>query len=99
MERGATDWVRRSNRRRTNLTGSARRADGSVFRILVSNLSYEGCHLWSEAGLEKGELLELSLAGVSDMQAQVRWVTGDRAGVKFMTGDSVADERRARLGV
>ena len=99
MIRSAKDWVWRANRRRTSLAATMMRADGSTMRVLVSNLSYEGCHLWSEAELEKGELLELCVAGMSLIRAQVRWVAGDGVGLKFITGDSVVDERRARLGV
>lgn len=99
MERSTEDWVRRATRRRANLTGSARRANGFTMRVLVSNISYEGCELWSGSELRKGELIQLCLAGMSIIKAQVRWVRGDSVGVKFVTGDSVPDERRARLGV
>ena len=99
MERGTQDWVWRANRRRSNLTGIARRSDGSELRVLVSNISYDGCHLWSGGDLQKGELIELCVTGLSLIRAQVRWVRDDSFGVKFVTGDSVSDERRARLGV
>lgn len=99
MERSTQDWVWRAKRRRTNLTGTARRVDGSQLRVLVSNICYDGCHVWSGGDLQKGELIELCVTGMSLIRAQVRWVRGDSVGVKFVTGDSVPDERRARLGV
>lgn len=99
LDRGAADWVWRSNRRRANIAGSVKRADGSAVRVLVSNISYEGCHPWCDGDLQKGELIGLCLNRMSVMQAQVRWVRGDGAGLKFITGDSVVDDRRARLGV
>jgi PilZ domain len=99
VDRGVRDWVWRAKRRRTDMTGTARRADGSALRVLASNISYEGCHLWTHGELDKGEMVQLCIAGMSLIRAQVRWATGDGAGVKFVTGDSVADERRARLGV
>ena len=34
---------------------AANRADGSPVRVLISNISYEGCHLWSESGTEQGD--------------------------------------------
>ena len=99
MERSSQDWVLRSNRRETSLHGIVKRADGSTLRVLVSNISYEGCHLWCEGELERGELVELNVTQMKLMRAQVRWVSGDSAGAKFITGDSVVDERRARLGI
>ena len=43
--------------------------------------------------------MTLSPTGTGVINAQVRWVAGDKAGVKFVTGDSVVDERRVRIGV
>jgi hypothetical protein len=99
MERETADWVWRTSRRRTNLAGIAKRGDGSAVRVLVSNLSYEGCHILGEGQLQKGEVIDLSLPRMSVIQAQVRWATGDSAGLKFIICYSVGDERRARLGV
>lgn len=99
MERNDKDWVRRANRRPTHLRGTASRPGGALVRVLLSNITYDGCHLWCEGELEKGELLQIRVEGLSVMPAQVRWASGDRAGVKFVTGNSAVDARRARLGV
>lgn len=67
--------------------------------VTVSNLSYEGCELRSAHGFTKGETVRLSLPNAGKIQGHVRWVKGDCAGVRFLTGDSVPDARRARLGI
>ena len=99
MEREPIDWLPRAARRRVSLTGMARWGDGSSSKVLLSNLSYQGCHLWSERQLTYGETVTLMLPGYGSMDAQVRWVAGDSAGVRFLTGSSAVDDRRARIGV
>jgi hypothetical protein len=67
--------------------------------VLVSNISYQGCHLWSDHEFENGETLALTLPNYGDIDGQVRWVSGGSAGVRFLTGSSAKDDRRARIGV
>lgn len=98
MKREPADWVPRAGRRRASLTGVGRWDDGSSARILVSNISYEGCQIWSDHDFSCGETLELALAGHSNIKAQVRWTMNGRAGARFLTGN-LADDRRARIGV
>ena len=63
------------------------------------NISYDGCHILAEDELEVGEALNLSVDAMSVIEAQVRWVDGGRSGLKFVTGASAVDARRARIGV
>jgi len=42
-------------------------------------------------------MLRLPDRGV--IRAQIRWVRNGKAGARFLTGDSVVDARRARIGV
>lgn len=99
MEREQIDWLPRAVRRRANLTGMARWDDGSSATILVSNISYEGCHLWSDHEFVSGETVRLVLPRHGTIDAQVRWVSAGNAGVRFLTGGSAVDDRRARIGV
>jgi hypothetical protein len=98
MEREQQDWLSRAARRNVSLTGSARRADGSNLRLLVSNLSYEGCTVFSEKRLLMGEVVKVTVPGLGMLDAQVRWTAEDKAGLSFLLGKSVQEERRARLG-
>jgi PilZ domain len=99
VEREIIDWSTRTPRRRVSLRGVARWADGSSATVLVADLSYQGCRLWSDHDFECGETLALVLPTHGTIEAQVRWVAGGSAGVRFLTGDSAKEDRRARLGV
>jgi hypothetical protein len=99
MQREAIDWVSRGPRRSARLTGSAQWADGREATVLVTNLSYLGCRIFTDRDLVKGETVRLTLPGLGEMHAQVRWIRDGSAGVKFLTGDSARDLRRARLGI
>ena len=99
MDRQPADWTERAPRRGISLTGLAVREDGQSRRVLVSNLSYQGCHLWSDAEFEVGETLQITLPQKGELAAQVRWSKDGRVGLRFLTGQSASDERRARLGV
>jgi hypothetical protein len=81
-----------------SLQAGARRGDGSVLRLLVTNLSYEGCTVLGERSLEIGEVVNVTVPGLGAMDAQVRWVCEDKAGLSFLLGKSVQEDRRARLG-
>ena len=99
MEREPIDWSSREYRRRVSLIGSASRGDGLSVRVLVTNLSYAGCQLQSDKALSRGEMIQLSLPNMGNMNGQVRWVSDVKCGVRFLGGASAKDERRARLGV
>jgi hypothetical protein len=99
VEREKKDWIWRAFRRAVSLSGTAQRADGSTVRVLVSNISYQGCRLWSEGGFEPGEAITLCVSQMSRIKGHVRWISGDSVGLKFLTGDSAVDDRRARIGV
>lgn len=100
MKREEFNQVSRNDPRRdVRLAAAAFWIDGSSAAVQVSNLSYSGCELQSKHPFKQGETIGLALPGMGKILAQVRWVESDRAGARFLTGDSAADERRARLGV
>ena len=100
MERQKQDWqVREAPRRTVSLVGTVQVACGKQIRILIQNMSYQGCRFLSEHAFEVGEAIGLAVPGMGQVRAQVRWVKGDLAGVRFLLGNSAAEDRRARLGV
>lgn len=99
IQRDQTDWSPRSARRPARLIGLIRCSNVASATVLVSNLSYSGCQVWSDYEFVQGETVELVLPGRGEIQAQVRWLDGPKAGLKFLTDDLLADARRARLGV
>jgi hypothetical protein len=99
MKRELIDWKTRAVRRKLALPGTAVSAQGRAFKILLSNISYEGCHLMAEHDLSVGEVIQIDIPGMGRMQAQVRWSSDDHAGVRFLLGKSSTEDRRARIGV
>jgi hypothetical protein len=99
MDREPSDWSGRPGRPPTTHNATNCLCDGSEARSLVTNLSYDGCQLVTEAVLSVGETLVLILPGRGSIDAQVRWIADERAGVRFLTGTSPSEQRRARIGV
>jgi hypothetical protein len=99
MNRELIDWKVRPIRRKLALPGTASSSNGRSFKIMLSNISYEGCHLLAEYDLMVGEVIEVEVPGMGRMQAQVRWASEDQAGVRFLLGSSITEARRARIGV
>lgn len=99
MKRELIDWKVRPIRRKLALPGRACSADGRSFKIMLSNISYEGCHMLAEYDLSVGEVIQVDVPGMGRVQAQVRWASEDQAGVRFLLGKSTTEERRARIGV
>ena len=54
MEREQIDWQDRDIRRKASLVGTAIRDDGTSQKVVVTNLSYHGCHLFSEESMQPG---------------------------------------------
>jgi hypothetical protein len=98
IERPLSSWVKR-DRKSMSLTGVAYRADGSWMRVHMTDLSYDGCKLLTEELLDIGETVTLVMPHMQQTKAQVRWIKDQTAGVRFLHGSSVADDRRARIGV
>ena len=99
MRQVAVDWVKRSGRRSVSLIGTAELPSGTSTRVLLSDLSYEGCQLVAEEDIEVGEVLRLTIPDMGTMQAWVRWVADGKVGLRFALGGSATDDRRLRIGV
>ena len=52
--------------------------------VLVADLSYTGCQIYSPEPFQAGELFELRVVKRGLVQAEVRWARGDRAGARFI---------------
>lgn len=92
-------WIKRNERRDVNVRAVAYLSDGTAIDVRVTNISYEGCQLEAEQMLPIGEKLKLALPSLGEAPAQVRWSIGSKAGLYFLLEESLADERRARIGV
>jgi hypothetical protein len=77
-----------------NVAGIASRFDGSKVRVRVLNISYEGCQLETEKMMLVGERVKLSLPGLGEILAEVRWTTRGRAGARFVVETPLLAEKR-----
>jgi hypothetical protein len=75
----------RADRRDVALTGFLVRSIEQVpWEVSLSNLSYGGCRLQTDAKLKRGEAVRLSVAGRGKIDAVVRWTRGASAGLSFL---------------
>ena len=93
------DWANRKDRRQVRVTAVAYLADGTAVAVRVTNISYEGCELETDATLPIGEKLKIALPRLGEIYAQVRWALEGKAGIHFLLEEAVADERRSRIRV
>jgi hypothetical protein len=76
------DHSLRDERHPVDMRGLATLEDGRTMAVLLVNLSYDGCAVESAVPLTEGSALLLTTCGGS-IEAQVRWVSGRTAGLRF----------------
>jgi hypothetical protein len=58
--------------------------NGIRTRVLLSNLSFDGCRLKARSGFEVGERLTLLIMELgAELPGTVKWVAGGQVGVRF----------------
>ena len=77
----------RHERRPVELSGYAVLSDGSTIAIALVDLSYEGCKVRTEAALDPGDRMKLSVFHRGLIEAEVRWCKDGIAGLIFSTYD------------
>ena len=78
------DWVGRKDRHPVAVDAIVQRADGSTSPAKVTNCSEEGCRLESDEDFRIGELLQIAIPRMGQLQAQVRWALHGSAGARFL---------------
>lgn len=76
-------FTERADRRDVSLRGFALSAKHDA-DIMVSDLSYTGCQLCSDAKFRKGEIVELRILKRGAIEAEIRWSDDGRAGARFI---------------
>ena len=79
-----------------NIAGIAHRRDGTKIRVHMVNLSYSGCKLVTDQPLIIGEEVRLAMPRLPLITAEVRWTTGEEAGLRYV-GSSEADDRQTEI--
>lgn len=82
MHDNPSNWSRLSGRRPVELRGYAL-AEGLDVDVKVSDLSYDGCQIRSEHEFGIGDRFELRIIGRGGIDAEVRWVADECAGLRF----------------
>lgn len=90
-------WPERRDRRQVYVTAVAYLPDGTPIAVRLTDISYEGCQVETDAMLPIGEKLKLALPRLGDISAQVRWALPGKAGMRFLLEESLADDRRSRI--
>jgi uncharacterized protein YabE (DUF348 family) len=58
-------------------------SNGSEQPVSISDVSLEGMQLASKVALSAGDRVSIRLPDRTTVRAEVRWVRGDRAGLRF----------------
>ena len=81
----------RAPRRNVELGALALRINGTQALITVSNLSYDGCELRSRDKFRNGEKLRLNLPRLGQIEAEIRWCNGGKAGARFLLDEALSE--------
>jgi hypothetical protein len=76
-------WVARARRRGVALEATIFRTDGTSVHARLSDISYDGCRVSTPQPLKVGELLIVRVLDLGQIDAEVRWVEGQNAGLLF----------------
>ena len=79
-------FVSRDDRRPVSLRGFAL-SDTRDSDVVLSDLSYGGCHIRSADAFEQGETFELRVLKRGTSNVEVCWVRDDCAGARFVGSD------------
>ena len=77
-------WVGRKDRHPVTVDAIVRRADGSTSSVKLTNCTDEGCCLESGDDFLIGERLDIAIAHMGELKAQVRWALPGSAGARFL---------------
>ena len=93
-QRQAIPQTRRATRFRSQTRAMVRSSHGDRSKALVCDVSVHGCCLQTDAAwLRLGQFVTLRLSSDWSIQAIVRWVRDERAGVEFLRPISDIDAR------
>ena len=58
-------------------------ADGSRTGARITNMCYDGCEMDGIA-MDVGDAVKLDLSGLGKVEAEIRWVIGDKGRARFV---------------
>lgn len=82
-------WVGRKDRQSVAIDAVVHRSDGSTLAVRLTDVSEEGCRLEGEETLAIGEKVEIAVARLAPVKAQVRWALPGSAGTRFLQDSDI----------
>jgi len=76
--------IKRAPRVDTNIDAALTDSDGGRMKVVVLDISREGCRLETDGTLQIGEEIELHVPRYGTFPAKVRWALGNEAGAVFL---------------
>ena len=76
--------IKRAPRVDTNINAALTDSDGSRMKVVVLDISREGCRLETDGALKIAERIDLHVPRYGTYPAQVRWAVGNEAGAIFL---------------
>lgn len=76
--------IQRAVRVATKYDAALTDGDGGKIRVVVTDISREGCRLETDGTLQVGERVEIKVARYGSYAAQIRWIAGRQAGAMFL---------------
>ena len=86
QQRVIAAWMNKAGRRYVEWPIFVSDAQDERVAALLSELSHDGCQLQLEQPLEIGDEVVLVHPELGELEAEVRWWTGGRAGLRFTDG-------------
>lgn len=77
-------YIKRAPRVDTKFPASLIDSDGGSLRVVVTDISREGCRLETDGSLKIGEKVQLEVPKYGSFPAQIRWAVGNEAGAVFL---------------
>jgi hypothetical protein len=90
------DMKEREPRRAVSLDAFAHLPDGSMLRVIVVDLTYDGCKITTPVALLKGIKVKLAVLRLGSFDAEVRWYADEHAGLKFIGNEEASEPQRER---
>jgi hypothetical protein len=84
MMRRLPGWVGRKDRQSVAIDAVVHRSDGSTVAVKLTDVSEEGCRLEGDDTLAIGEMVQIAVARLAPVKAQVRWALPGSAGTRFL---------------
>lgn len=76
--------IKRAPRVDTRVQTTLIDSDGGRHKVLVTDISREGCRMETEELLKIGEVVQIEVPKYGTFAAQIRWALGNEAGAVFM---------------